>query len=39
MYVCDGNIAAIGENIGLPNYTFFKNQNDHPGLSIEVAKW
>lgn len=37
--VCDGKIAAKGNNVGLSFYAFFANKNDDPELLMEAASW
>ncbi|WP_350977512.1 DUF6500 family protein [Shewanella sp. AC34-MNA-CIBAN-0136] len=37
--VCDKNIAAKGDNVGLSFYAFFANKNDNPQLLMEAATW
>jgi hypothetical protein len=37
--VCDKQIQAKGETVGLSFYAFFANKNDDPVLLMEAASW
>lgn len=37
--VCEGKIAAKGDDVGVSFYAFFANKNDDPELLMEVAQW
>ena len=37
--VCDKQIQAKGETVGLSFYAFFANKNDDPALLMEAATW
>lgn len=37
--VCDKQIQAKGETVGLSFYAFFANKNDDPALLMEAASW
>jgi hypothetical protein len=39
MKVCDAEITAKGDTVGVSFYAFFANKNDDSELLMEAAEW